>query len=247
MFRTLFVAMLCISWLRGQAPSFDVASVRPSKIVGEGGRREKIDVNPGTVSLRNVSLKTAIRWAYHVMDYQITGPDWIGSERYDIAAKAATAASEDQLRLMMQTVLTERFKLAFHRQTKELPAYLLTVAKGGIKFQESNVEGEPQMNADKGRLSVEIKGMTAEKFVEALSNVLRAPVINNTGLTGKYDGKVDISKYLGDMPKEGSGPFDPTAMIITGLHEELGLKLESKKMPLDLLIVDHAEKVPVEN
>jgi uncharacterized protein (TIGR03435 family) len=83
-----------------------------------------------------------------------------------------------------------------------------------------------------------------------LSNVLHAPVINNTGLAGRYDAKVDIGKYIGDLPKEGSGgagQFDPSAMIITGLQEELGLKLESKKVPLDLLIVDHVERVPAEN
>jgi uncharacterized protein (TIGR03435 family) len=148
-------------------------------------------------------------------------------------------------------MLAERFKLTFHRQTKELPAYLLVVAKGGIKFNESQLaEGEPDVKPDKGRLSVEIKGMSASLFVETLSNVLHAPVINNTGLDGRYDAKVDIGKYIADAPKEGStggAPFDPAALIITGLEQELGLKLESKKMPLDLLIVDHVERVPIEN
>jgi uncharacterized protein (TIGR03435 family) len=131
---------------------------------------------------------------------------------------------------------------------------VLLVAKGGIKFHESQqTEGEPDLKADKGRLSVEVKGVPAAQFVEMLSNILHAPVINNTGLTGRYDAKVDIGKYVGDLPngpKEGSGgssPFDPSALIITGLQEELGLKLESKKVPLDLLIVDHMERVPIEN
>ena len=251
MLRIILMAIASVSAVLGQTPSFDVASIHSTNRVGEGRRREKIDINPGTVTMTNVSLKSAIRWAYHVMDYQVSGPDWLGSERFDIAAKSAGQASEEQLRLMTQALLADRFKLAFHRQTKELPAYVLLIAKGGIKFHESQqTEGEPDLKADKGRLSVEVKGVPATQFVEMLSNILRAPVINNTGLTGRYDAKVDIGKYVGDLPKEGSGggaPFDPSAMIITGLQEELGLKLESKKMPLDLLIVDHMERVPIEN
>src|SRR5260370_28818176 len=102
MLRIILIAMVCISAVLGQAPSFDVASIHSTKSVGEGRRREKIDINPGTVTMTNVSLKSAIRWAYHIMDYQVSGPDWLGSERFDIAAKSADQASEDRLRLMTQ-------------------------------------------------------------------------------------------------------------------------------------------------
>jgi len=121
------------------------------------------------------------------------------------------------------------------------------VAKGGIKFHESQItDGEPVTNADKVSMTVEVKGVTAMQFVEMLSNILRAPVINNTGLAGRYDAKINVSKYIPDgSAKEGA--FDPISTILTGLQEELGLKVESKKLPLDLLIIDHAEKIPVEN
>src|SRR5579864_5159273 len=134
MLRIIPVAIACISAALGQAPSFDVASIHSTKGVGEGRRREKIDINPGTVTMTNVSLKSAIRWAYHVMDYQVSGPDWLGSERFDIAAKAADQASEEQLRAMLATLLTDRFKLSYHRQTKELPAFVLLVARGESSF-----------------------------------------------------------------------------------------------------------------
>src|SRR4029077_3672305 len=87
------------------APAFYVASVRVSQIGkagGEGSRRESIQFSPDSVTMRNVSFRSAVRWAYHVMDYQVTGPDWMGSERYDIAAKAAAPVREDQLRSMLQ-------------------------------------------------------------------------------------------------------------------------------------------------
>lgn len=241
----ILVGVLMVS--AAGAQTFDVASVRASQGGrGEGSRRENIQASPGSLNMRNVSLKSAIRWAYHVMDYQVSGPDWLGFDRYDIAAKAAGPVPEDQMRTMLQALLAERFKLTLHRETKELPAYLLVVAKGGIKFHESQItEGEPVLNADKGSMTVELKGVTATQFVEMLSNILHAPVINNTGLAGRYDAKINVSKYIPDGSSKEA--FDPISTILTGLQEELGLKVESKKVPLDLLIIEHAEKVPVEN
>src|ERR1035441_4249184 len=104
------------------APAFAVASVKASQPGAGGGRgrRDNIQVSPGTVTMRNVSLKSSIRWAWHVSEFQVSGPDWLDSERYEIAGKAPGPATEEQLRLMMQTLLRERFKLALHRQTKEL-------------------------------------------------------------------------------------------------------------------------------
>jgi uncharacterized protein (TIGR03435 family) len=229
---------------------FDAASIRPHPLgkPGEGSKGESIQANPGSLNMRNVSLKTAIRWAYHVMDYQISGPDWLGFERFDIVAKAAGPAPEAELRAMLQALLAERFKLKLHKETKELPAYVLLIAKGGIKFHESKEEGELSIGPppDKNHMTVTMKRVPASQFVETLSSALHAPVINNTGLEGRYDATIDIGKYMMDVPQKDAA-FDPVPIIVTGLQEELGLKLESKKMPLDLLIIDHAEKVPVEN
>ena len=100
------------------APAFDVASVKASQsgqpgAAGRGGgriRRDNIQVSPGTVTMRGISLKAAIRWAWHVSEFQVTGPDWLDSERFEIAGKAAGPATEEELRLMMQGLLQERFK-----------------------------------------------------------------------------------------------------------------------------------------
>ena len=116
----ILVGILLLSVAVAQ-PAFDVASVRASKSGGgEGGWRDDIQTSPDSLIMRNVSLKSAIRWAYHVMDYQVTGPQWIGSDRFDISAKAMGPTSEDQLRLMLQALLAERFKLTLHRDTKEV-------------------------------------------------------------------------------------------------------------------------------
>ena len=243
----ILIGVLLVSAAVGQ-PVFEVASVRASAGGrGEGSRRESIQTSPGSLNMRNVTLKSAIRWAYHVMDYQVSGPDWINFDRYDISAKAAEAAPDKQLEVMLQALLAERFKLTLHRETKDLPCFVMVAAKGGLKFHESEItDGEPVINPNKTSMSVEVKGVPATQFVEMLSTILHAPVINNTGLSGRYDATVNFGKYLPDgSGKEGA--FDPISTILLGLQEELGLKLESKKMPLDLLIVDHAEKMPVEN
>jgi len=235
------------------APAFDVASVKASQpgAAGERRGRENIQVSPGTVTMRNVSLKACIRWAWHVSEYQVAGPDWLDSQRYEIAGKAAGPATEDQLRLMMQALLQERFKLALHRQTKELSAYLLVVGKNGPKVHESKTEGETSIETNQKQMSVSVQRAPVSQLVEMLSNVLRAPVIDMTGLKGRYDISLNVAKYAADMAAQGksieSTPMDTMALITTVLQGELGLKLEAKKMPLDVLIVDHAEKSPVEN
>jgi uncharacterized protein (TIGR03435 family) len=201
--------------------------------------------------MRNVSLKSCIAWAWHVFSYQVNGPDWVDSERYEIAGKANGPATEDQLRLMMQGLLQERFKLAVHHQTKELSAYVLVPGKNGPKVHESKTEGEPSIEPNQKQMSVTIQRAPVSQLVEMLSNVLRAPVVDQTGLKGRYDLTVNIAKYAADMAAQGrspdGGPADPLTLISLVLQEELGLKLEAKKMPLDLVIVDHAEKAPVEN
>jgi uncharacterized protein (TIGR03435 family) len=235
------------------APAFDVASVKVSQpgTGGGRGRRDNIQVSPGSVTMRSVSLRSCIRWAYHVTEFQVAGPDSLDSERYEIAGKAAAPATEDQLRLMMQALLQERFKLALHRQTKELAAYVLVVGKNGPKIQETKTEGESSIDINQRQLSVSVQRAPVSQLIDMMSNILRAPVVDMTGLTGRYDITLNVAKYAADMAAQGrsmdSAPADPQALISMILQEEFGLKLEARKMPLELVIVDHIEKAPVEN
>ena len=240
------LAAAAFSQTAGAPPSFDVASIKASQ-----GRRGGMDmlglnaiqVTPGSFTMWNSSLKTAIGWAYGVFEYQITGPGWAGEDRYDIVAKSAGPVSRDQLRSMLQSLLAERFKLAIHRETKEMQAYVLSVGKNGPKFSESKTEGDSDVTPDPKRMVVEVHRVDLRQLVHLLATTFQTPVIDQTGLRGRYDVSIDVTKYI---PQSGERA-NPLDIIQTGLQQELGLKLESKKMPVDLLIIDHAEKAPVEN
>ena len=230
------------------APAFEVASVRAAQPgrKGEGGWRPNIQTEPGSVTMRNVSLTAAIAWANGVQDFQVTGPAWMNEQRYDIAAKAAGQAPDDRLKEMFRSLLADRLQVAVHREEKVMPYYLLTVAKGGPKVKESDTEGEPEIQPGRNRTSAVAVRMTAARFCELLSLMLHAPVQDQTGLKGKYDATLDLSQIIAAFP-QGPSPDDVPAMIMNGIQDMLGLKLESKKGPVEMIVVDRAEKVPTEN
>lgn len=129
-------------------PAFEVASIRPAQTPQGRGLipfRETVDATPGSLTLRNVTLTTCIRWAYDLKPFEISGPPWLGEERFDITAKAANAVPEEQLRLMLRALLAERFKLAAHRESKEMTAYALVVGKNGSKLRPAEGEGAGSM------------------------------------------------------------------------------------------------------
>ena len=234
----------------GQPPApragFDVASIKPTGRGGaEGRRRENIQSSPDSLTMTNVSLKAAIRWAYGVLDYQVTGPAWLADNRFDIQAKTAAPASEPQLRTMLQTLLAERFRLQVHHTTKELSVCALVVAKDGPKFHESESGGESSIEPNPKEMKLVVHHTPVSQLVEMLSNIAQLPVVDLTGLTGRYDITIDLSKYI--LDRSAVEPLDPMSLIMRGLQEELGLKLDSRRMPIDLVVVDAAERSPTEN
>lgn len=238
------------------APAFDVASIRSTQ-PGDAGRgagrgmmnpfrRDNIKVTPDSVLIHATSLKSIIAWAYAAKDYQVSGPDWLDTTRFDITAKTGAETTEDRMRLMMQTLLADRFKLAEHRTTKETQCYALVIGKGGSKLVESKTEGESEVQPDQSRMQITFLRTPLSQLTDLLYMVLRTPVVDETGLTGKYDVNINVMKYA-SMANDSSTPMDPVALVISALQEELGLKLESRKVPLDMLVVDHAEKNAGEN
>jgi uncharacterized protein (TIGR03435 family) len=165
-------------------------------------------------------------------------------DRYDVVAKAAGATPEDQLRLMMQTLLAGRFKLAFHRESKEMQAYVITVAKTGLKIKESTTEGDMDMQPS-GRAGATIQRATVPKLADLLSGPLQAPVVDETGLTGRYDFHLDLSNFLD--PTTPMGINDVIPIFVQVAQQQLGIKIDEKKMLVEMLMVDHAERIPVEN
>jgi uncharacterized protein (TIGR03435 family) len=241
MYKLSLLAVACGAFTFGQ--SFEVASIRPSAFQsgdGEGSRREAIETSPDSLAMRNVTLRSCLSWAYGVQDFQVTGLDM--RERYDITAKAASRVTTSELRAMLGALLADRFKLAFHRESKSLPAYALTVTKRGAKLRESKEEDPGILEPGGAKLTAQHASML--ELADRLSVGLRTPVIDKTGLLGRYDFILDLMPYI---PEQKGGDVDFAGMIIAALPDQLGLTLESRKEPIEILVVDHAEKTPSEN
>ena len=213
-------------------PAFEVASVKPSQRGSSGG-----GITPGPTGLtaRNVTLLFCIRIAYDVQDYQVAGPDWISTEQYDIAAKTGAPVQQDQLRLMLQTLLAERFKLVMHREQRTRSVYQLVVGNNGPKLTPAKPDESSGITADIGHLTLSAASMPV--LARRLSQQLHEPVLDATGLTGTYDFTLDWAQ----------NDSVPGPSLFTAVQEQLGLKLETKKVPVDVLVIDHAEKIPTAN
>ena len=230
---------------------FDVASIKPSRLSGEGRNRENVIANPGTLTMHNVSLKSALQWAYRMKEYQVSGPTWIGDERFDISAKAADAAGEDQLRAMLQNLLTERFKIVLHHEKKDLLFYALLVAKNGPKLAAGKTDGKSAIEPKGMGLAAQDTSLSevADILTMIATRLNLPPVIDMTGLKGRFDFTVDATDLLQSLGAGNVAP-DPSAIMVGVseiLQEQLGLRAELRKALTDVLIVDRAEKLPTAN
>jgi uncharacterized protein (TIGR03435 family) len=237
-----WVCLASISALAQPAtPSFEVASIRAD----EPGR-ERIEATPGRLTMQNVRLTTCIRWAYDVQEQQISGPAWLNDTWFSIFAKADTPAGEPALRQMLQTLLMQRFHLVFHRQSKELSTYVLVVAKNGHKLEPTDVEGSPSFQT--GKMNLTGKGATVGQLIEFLSREIHIPIIDQTGLTGRFNYFLDINAYVSDELRQSNGvPPEATGIIALAMQSQLGLKLEGKKAVVDMIMVDSVDRTPTEN
>jgi uncharacterized protein (TIGR03435 family) len=238
----LFAVISCFA----QAPAFEVASIRPSSSAGNGlneynNGRQLFRTSPGTLTIQGASLLICIQWAYDVPPFQIEGPSWLKETGFDIVAKSPTPADEDHLRLMLRTLLADRFGLKVHTERKEMQIYELTLAKGGPKFHESTTEGGPLFTGHGPTLTAE--RITMSNLAEKISEPLGRPVMDSTGLKGRYDIHIDATAYA----NSSGGQMDVMSLLFTALQQQLGVKLESRKGTPEILIVDSAEKTPTEN
>src|ERR1700682_2403958 len=226
-------------------PAFDAASVKPRKSDSKPGADRRMRISPEGITYTDITLSDAIQAAYAVKRYQVSGPDWIASARYDIVAKTSGPVPEAPLKLMLQTLLSDRFKLTFHRETKDLPVYAMVPGRKGPKLHESESEGENRMHPEDG--SLVFKNYTMSALADFLGRPAARPVLDETGLTGHYG----FSIRLVDGESPSPGDVKRAAMdwqsIFTDMQEQLGLKLEAQKAAVEILVIDHAEKVPTEN
>lgn len=251
-------ALICFFWTasvcaqtppstESAKPSFEVASIKPSKTSGKPSLR----VFPGgrTVAT-NATLKYLIGLAYGVRDYQIIGgPQWIDSAEYDIEAKPPEAfqpslSTRTYAMKTLQSLLEDRFQLTILRTTKELPLYTLTVSKSGSKMKErTQPENPSDMKMTGGRGLMVGQGLPIEIVVESLSSVLGRPVKDATGLRGFYDFRL---QWTPDDIDPNSTGADGGPSLFAALQEQLGLRLEAGRGPVDAFTVESAMQ-PSEN
>jgi uncharacterized protein (TIGR03435 family) len=235
-------------------PAFEAASVK--RHPNTEGRRDRIrTIEPGRITCLDISLGELIVMAYGVKPYQISGPRWImdrsGSDVYDVIATAGNPAPVAQVKHMLGPLLADRFHLVFHRETRELPVFALLVAKGGPKFKEPGDGGESSVSPDDaGGLSFQNFSMD-DLAVWLAMHSLRRPVIDHTSLAGSFSFHANLfGMEKGALPSElktTAASDDASGALRTALPERLGLKLEAQKAPIEILVIDGADRVPTEN
>jgi uncharacterized protein (TIGR03435 family) len=237
-----FSAAFFIAALAAASPqAFDVASVKPNNS-GSGSTSES--TGPGRITYTNASVNMLIQTAFGVRDFQISGgPGWLNSDKYDIVATTGTSKdlSGKELEPYFQALLADRFKLKFHREKKEFQIYSLVLAKGGgaktgAKMTPHAGEGDSSTNISNGsgKSTVSARNVSMENFAGILSGRLDRAVIDNTGLPGGYDLKIE---WAPDAAGDSGSPS-----LFTALQEQLGLKLETTKGPVDIIVIDGVEK-----
>jgi uncharacterized protein (TIGR03435 family) len=246
-------------------PSFEAATIKPNTSGDTSNYFRMMGVSP---SMTNQPLKNMILWAYRIKDFQLAGgPGWMGTDKWDLQAKTKEGAAGEQMQLMVQSLLQERFKLALHREIKELPIYNLTVAKGGLKIQPikegSCLTPDPKNPGPApGKTFMDYCGTggfgpcmmmgtsaTMTELAESLSspNAVGRTVVNQTGVDGRFRYEVNYAPEFAPAAQPGGAPPACDApSIYTALQDQLGLRLDSAKGPVEVLVIDHAEK-PSEN
>jgi len=295
----------CCAAQADERPTFEVAVVKHAAPPQNGFLAVRMAGGPGhgdpaQLTYTNVTIRDVLTVAYNVKAYQVTGPDWLNAERFDITAKIAPGTTEPQFREMLQSLLAERFDVKLHHETKDLPVMSLVVGKNGPKMTESKPDETPaggpsapganfgggansgggpvrfsnsggpgrgalppgggnRMMITNGKATMDGSG-TMSQLADMLTRQLGLPVIDKTGLTKKYDYKLeytpDMSRMTGlPIPmrapgNDGSAPADagePTGPTLENAVQQLGLKLERGKGPVDTIVVDSANRTPSEN
>jgi uncharacterized protein (TIGR03435 family) len=304
---TRLTGFLFLTAIGAGGQTFEAAIVKPAQPQPMGMIRIAMGGGPGTpdpgrITYENVALKQVLSTAFEVKSYQISGPAWLDSERYDITAKVPTGSTKEQMHVMLQNLLADRFGLTVHREKKEMASYILSVGKGGNKMKVADPDppkdpnaddapgppamppagmgrgamgkdGFPEMNVRRGgrggpmvmmmpgKAKMTCTKCSVSQLTDTLGNQLDRPVVDMTGLTGDYEFTLIFLPEFRNMPGmvpggRGPGPGgapgadvqeDAAPALLAAVQDQLGLKLDQKKAPIDLVMIDHLEKIPTEN
>jgi len=290
---TRLPAILAIACAAVAQPlAFEVASVKQAEritpaLVQSGRLHMGVSIDSLHVRISQYSLYELTALAYQVKGHQISGPDWMVTERYDIQARLPEGSRRGQVPEMIQTLLAERFGMRLHRENRELSVYALVVANGGPRLKlsaedlmpqapDAPIQGGTTVSAggaavstgasgewkispgQDGNLHIENKKMTLARFADFIGRYSELPVIDMTGLKGAYEMEFDVSGeevrnaarahgVAVPPPAGGETPSEPSGVSLASSLRKLGLKLESRKSPFEVLVIDKVEKVPTAN
>jgi len=242
------VFLLAVASAFGQTlPTFEAATIKPNK-AGDGGSH--FSSGKGMVRASGVSLREYVRFALELKDYELVTPDWMNSTRYDVMAKTPTGSSDDDLMPMMHAMLVERFGLKFHKEKRELAVFGLVVARGGPKIQKVSDDDSSRSRGERHKITA--SPATMPSFAQNLTRRMDRPVVDMTGLKGGFNFTLEWDSDEGTAAPRAMNPdaaptSDSGRTLFVALQEQLGLKLEPRKAPFDVVVVDHMERVPTEN
>jgi uncharacterized protein (TIGR03435 family) len=263
-------------------PSFEAASVKPAGLgTPQSMRGGPGTGDPGQFTYSGAPMSRLLMVAYSVKAYQLFGPEWMTTGKFDIVAKVPAGATRQQLNLMLRNLLAERFGLEVHHESRELTGYELTISKEGLKLKPVPEIASSDAAGLKARLDALLPGKNEgmpvfwdrstgignikltnglarsvgvaqpmATLVTQCENRSGLPIVDKTGLTGRYDYSFD---YAPDPPANQpdaaatATAMDPGADFVSAFQKQLGLKLEKKKVPIDVLVIDRVNRVPVEN
>ena len=297
---SILIVILIASNAAAQSPTFEVASVKatgpldPQKLLS-GRQRVGTRIDAARVDIENETLIDLIETAFDIKPYQVNGPGWLrtgntlSAERFDIHATLPAGTSTDQVPQMLQMLLADRFKLTFHRETKDQPVFALVVGKDGPKMQPSDEQETPSIDAQPapvqvsgnaqtgltvrggrggttrvtmgqdGVMRLEAERVTMPQLADSITGFVGRPVIDMTGLAAAYKIALTVTKEDLMAATRASGlagppaldaapvPADPGGISIFQSVQQLGLRLELRKAPIEHLVIDHLEKLPTEN
>jgi uncharacterized protein (TIGR03435 family) len=239
----VLIALASAPGLAQEAPpptKFDVSSVKLVTTLRDGSRT---NVEHGSLTASNITIRALIRLAFNVRDYQIlNAPGWIDGEAYDVAAKAAAAHdfTDKQMEPLMQALLKDRFGLSYSRETRSLSGYALLVANGGARLKLADKSAGPGAGIttyNSGKVTVDSKKMSMARLAIILESLLKQPVANQTGLAGDYALQLEYDS--------GLNPDSPLPSLFTAL-QEFGLRLQAGKVPVQMILVEEVRR-PSEN
>jgi uncharacterized protein (TIGR03435 family) len=267
-----------------ERPVFEVASVRPSAPVPRSGgvyfgppRGGPGTPDPEQITWSYATLRSLLMTAYDVKTYQVTGPAWLDTERYDIAVKVPAGATQERVNRMWQNLLADRFGVKLHHEPKEFQVEELVIAKGGPKLKETAEDltvpwppGPPKIqngqllspgfvttispgpNAARVRAVARAQGLSP--LTAMLSNQVRRPVLDKTELIGRYDFNLEFALDLSGVAipppptgQAGDDASEPGPDLAAAVQQQLGLRMMASRATLDVVVIDKAEKVPTEN